>query len=188
VNNAAMWRRELTQARENLALVSARKTEYVLETDVPLQLVKEERRLQRRIRWLEGQTEQATPLILLRQATKLLTERVARVIDGQPWKGLKSDLLTQASKLPVSQHLDAGALRASSTDLAKLIQELRVLLQAHRIRPNPGQLEALEQHAAQLAGYLVRIYRLAPGEAPELEALIDESEDANDSRFQTKLV
>ena len=114
----AMWRRELAQARENLAMVSERKAEYVLETDVPLQLVKEERRLQRRIRWLERQTEQAEPLTVLRQATKLLTGPVAQALEGRSWRGLRQQLLTQASKLPVSYHLDIAALETVSDDLA----------------------------------------------------------------------
>ncbi len=41
--------RQLQSARENLRLIEERKSDYVLETDVPLQLVKEERRLKERI-------------------------------------------------------------------------------------------------------------------------------------------
>ncbi len=45
--------RQLQSARANLRLIEERKSEYVLETDVPLQLVKEERRLKDRIAELE---------------------------------------------------------------------------------------------------------------------------------------
>jgi len=38
-------REQLAQAQENLRLIRERKSEFVIETDVPLQLVKEERRL-----------------------------------------------------------------------------------------------------------------------------------------------
>ena len=82
----------------------------------------------------------------------------------------------------MSQYLDANALEASSMELEQLVEELGVLLQAHQIRPNPGQLEALGQHAAQLAEHLVRIYQLSPGESPELEALICESEDIHEGK------
>jgi hypothetical protein len=41
--------RQLQSARENLRLIEERKSDYVLETDVPLQLIKEERRLKERI-------------------------------------------------------------------------------------------------------------------------------------------
>jgi nucleotide-binding universal stress UspA family protein len=46
-------RRQLAEARENLRLIQERKNEFVLSTDVPLQLVKEERRWLDRIAELE---------------------------------------------------------------------------------------------------------------------------------------
>jgi hypothetical protein len=46
--------RQLAEARENLRLIEDRKAEYVLDVDVPLQLVKEERRLRDKIAELEG--------------------------------------------------------------------------------------------------------------------------------------
>ena len=49
----ATLRRQLGSARDNLALIEERKAEYVLEVDVPLQLVREERRLRERIADLE---------------------------------------------------------------------------------------------------------------------------------------
>jgi len=44
---------QLEEARENLRLIEGRKAQYVLEVDVPLQLIKEERRLRERIAELE---------------------------------------------------------------------------------------------------------------------------------------
>jgi nucleotide-binding universal stress UspA family protein len=49
----ASLRRQLAEARENLRLIQERKAEYVLSTDVPLQIVKEERHLLDRIAELE---------------------------------------------------------------------------------------------------------------------------------------
>lgn len=46
-------RRQLSEALENLRLLQERKAEYVMSTDVPLQLIKEERRLLERIEELE---------------------------------------------------------------------------------------------------------------------------------------
>ena len=46
-------RRQIAEARENLRLIQERKAEFVLSTDVPLQLVKEERRWLDRIAELE---------------------------------------------------------------------------------------------------------------------------------------
>jgi nucleotide-binding universal stress UspA family protein len=46
-------RRQLAEARENLRLIQERKAEFVLSTEVPLQLVKEERRWLDRIAELE---------------------------------------------------------------------------------------------------------------------------------------
>ena len=48
-------RRQLAEARMNLQLIKERESEYVLSTDVPLQLVKEKRRWQKRITELEEQ-------------------------------------------------------------------------------------------------------------------------------------
>jgi len=60
----ASLRRQLEEARENLSLIEERKSQYVLEVDVPLQLIKEERHLTNRIAELErevGVLEAAPP-------------------------------------------------------------------------------------------------------------------------------
>lgn len=49
---------QLTQAQENMRLIQERKSEYVLSTDIPIQLIKEEKRLQERINNLKKQIEQ----------------------------------------------------------------------------------------------------------------------------------
>jgi len=56
-DDAASLRRQLAEARANLRLIEEREAEYVLGTDVPLQLVKEKRRLQERIAGLEARLE-----------------------------------------------------------------------------------------------------------------------------------
>ena len=54
--------RQLAEARENLRLIQERQAEFVLSTDIPLQLVKEERRLLDRIAELEQRfAEPAAP-------------------------------------------------------------------------------------------------------------------------------
>lgn len=49
----ASLRRQLAEAEANLKLIQERKSQYVLEVDVPLQLIKEERRLRDLIAELE---------------------------------------------------------------------------------------------------------------------------------------
>lgn len=51
-------RRQLAEARENLHLIQERKSEFVMSTNVPLDLIKEERRTKRRIEELEQQVEE----------------------------------------------------------------------------------------------------------------------------------
>jgi hypothetical protein len=51
----ASLQRQLQEMRENLRLIEERKAEYVLGVEVPLQLIKEERRLKDRIAELEQQ-------------------------------------------------------------------------------------------------------------------------------------
>jgi hypothetical protein len=185
-NDLEALRWELAETRENLALILERKTEYVISTDVPLQLVKEERRLTRRIREIEQQIDQARPLELLRQATKSLTGPVARALDGMPWKGLKQQLLTQASKIPVHHHLDVAALERAADDLARLNREVALLLEAYRIGQNPGQLEAVKQHAALIGQHLLSIYQLSRGKAPELDWLVSQAQNTNEQEDKSE--
>jgi hypothetical protein len=163
--------RELSEVRENLALIHERISQFVLSTDVPLQLIKEERFLTQRFRWLERQIEELRPINLLRRAVKLLVGPVAVALTGEPWKALRQRLLTQASKLPHRAHLDVPALEAAASELPRLVHESQILLEAYRIEPNPGQLEALERRAALLTIHLLRIYHLSPVDWPELRAL-----------------
>jgi hypothetical protein len=166
--------RQLREARENLALIEERESQYVLSTDVPLQLVKERRRLEGRVAWLARRLDELQPIAVLRRATKLLVGPVAEALTGAPWKRARQRLLTQASRLPRASHLDTALMQASVNDLLRLDREIRVLLEAHHIEPNSGQLEALERRAGRLADTLLRIYRLEPGELPELERLTAE--------------
>jgi hypothetical protein len=165
-------KRQLKEAQENLALIEERMSEYVLSTDIPLQLVKEERRLESRIRWLQRRIAELRPIDVLRRATKLMVGPVAQTLSGEPWKPLRQRLLTQASKLPQAAYMDTALMEEAVGDLIQLTQDIRILLEAHRIEPNPGQLEALQRRAGRLADYLIRIYRLETGDAPELEALV----------------
>jgi hypothetical protein len=165
-------KRQMKEAQENLALIEERMSEYVLSTDIPLQLVKEERRLESRIRWLQRRIADLRPIDVLRRATKLMVGPVAQTLTGEPWKPLRQRLLTQASKLPYAAYLDTALMEEAVGDMIQLTREIRILLEAHRIEPNPGQLEALQRRAGRLADYLIRIYQLGVGDAPELEALV----------------
>jgi len=167
-------RHELKELRENLLLIEERMAEYVLKTDIPLDLIKRQRHLAGRIRWLERQIEEARPINVLRDVTKLLTGPVARALNGEPWQSLRQRLLTQASRLPRAAHLDTALMEEGVDDLIRLVREVRVLLEAHRIEPDPGQLKALRRRAGVLADYLISIYRLEAGDAPELEPLVGE--------------
>ena len=163
--------KQLSEAEENLRLIDERIAQYVQAVDVPLQLIKDQRRLQRWIARLQRQIAELKPIAVLRAATKLITGPVAEAITGERWDALRGQLLTQASRLPRANYLDMGALNERADDLIRLSAEIQVLLMAYRIEPNPGQIEALRQHSDQLAADLIRIYRLPPGAAPQLEAL-----------------
>ena len=90
---------------------------------------------------------------------------------GETWKSLQGRLLTQASKIPSATYLDMVLLEQATTDMTRLNREARILLGAHRIAPDTERLEPLRQRAGALAHYLMGIYRLKHGDAPELEAL-----------------
>ena len=101
----------------------------------------------------------------------MITGPVAELITGEQWSALQQQLLTQASKLPRTAYLDVAVLDEKTDEMIRLSDEVQVLLMAYRIEPNPGQIEALRQHSDELATDLLRIYRLPPGTAPQLEAL-----------------
>jgi hypothetical protein len=170
-NEIESLQHQLREARENLALIEERMSEYVLRTDIPLELVKERRWLENRVGWLERRIVELHPMNVLREATKLIVGPVAQTLTGEPWKRLRQRLLTQASRLPRTAHLDTALVEEALDDLIQLSRDVRTLLEAHRIEPNLGQLEALGRRAGSLAGYLIRIYRLETGDVPELEAL-----------------
>ncbi len=163
--------RQLSDAEENLRLIDERVAQYVQEVDVPLQLIKDQRRLQRWIARLQRQIADLKPISVLRFATKLITGPVAELIMGAPWSELQQQLLTQASKLPRDTYLDVAALEERLDEMIRLSDEIQVLLMAYRIEPNSGQIDALRRHCNELAADLLRIYRLPPGAAPQLEAL-----------------
>jgi len=163
--------KQLSEAEENLRLIDERIAQYVQEVDVPLQLIKDQRRLQKWIARLQRQIADLKPIEVLRFATKLIAGPVAEVITGEQWGDLRQRLLTQASKLPRANYLDVAALNERTDEMIRLSDEIQVLLMAYRIEPNPGQIEALRQHSDELAADLMRIYRLPPGAAPQLEAL-----------------
>jgi hypothetical protein len=163
--------KQLSEAEENLRLIDERIAQYVQVVDVPLQLIKDRRRLQRWIARLQRRIAELKPIAVLRFATKLITGPVAEVISGAQWDALRQQLLTQASKLPRANYLDVALLDAKLDDLIKLSDEIQVLLMAYHIEPNPGQIEALRRHADELAADLLGVYRLPPGAAPQLEAL-----------------
>ncbi len=163
--------KQLSEAEENLRLIDERMAQYVQEIDVPLQLIKDQRRLQRWIARLRRQIAELKPIAVLRFATKLITGPVAELVTGEKWGQLEQQLLTQASKLPRATYLDVAVLDEKTDEMIRLSDEIQVLLMAYRIEPNPGQIEALRQHSDELAADLLRIYRLPLGTAPQLEAL-----------------
>ena len=169
--SVASLQRQLAEAEENLRLIDERLAQYVQEVDIPLQLIKDQRRLQKLIARLRRQITERKPIAVLRFATKLLTGPVAELIAGERWGALQQQLLAQASRLPRASYLDVAALDETTQDLSRLNDELQVLLMAYHIEPISGQIEALWRHSRDLAAALQRIYRLAPEAAPQLEAL-----------------
>ncbi len=174
-DDIATLQRLLREAQENLALIEERKAQYVLGTDIPLQLIKEERGLQKKILWLERRIAERKPINVLRQATKLMTHDVAAALTGEPDAALHKRLLHQASLLPHSKYLDMSLLDASADEMAQSIVEVRKLLDAYAIDPNEGERDAIRRHAAPLAETLLRIYRLSPSEWMGVSVMSGES-------------
>ena len=62
---------------------------------------------------------------------------------GAAWKELKQRLLTQASRLPAGRYLDAARMDAAAAGMARPCDEVRTMLAAYRIDPDPGVERAL---------------------------------------------
>jgi hypothetical protein len=112
-----------------------------------------------------------TPIEVLRETTKWVVGPVAETLTGSAWKKLRRRLLARASQLPHHSHLSMALLAEVAAELGQLTWEVRLLLEAHRLEPNPGLLPGIRRRAGKLAGYLLRIYQLGAGQAPQLEAL-----------------
>ncbi len=160
--------RLLAEAKENLQLIDERIAQYVLEIDVPLQLIKEQRRLQKKVRKLEREIRAHKPIEVLRQAVKLLTGPVATILRSMPDADLRQHLLDQASRLPHDAYLDVALLEQSVDELVRLVREIQVLLQAYRYEPGEGTSDALKHHAAPLVDLVRRIFRMTGEEIPAL--------------------
>jgi len=75
-SNAKSLKRRLAEAEENLRLIQERKSEYVQAADVPLQLIKDERRLVQEIEALQTQLEQL-PLAPARPRARTIAAGIA---------------------------------------------------------------------------------------------------------------
>ena len=113
-----------------------------------------------------------TAIDVLRAATKLVVGDLAQALTGSPWKALRQDLLTRASRFPRDTYLDTVLMRAKAPDVVRLVSEVRTLLAAHRLEPETNRLNGTRQRAAELANYLIAAYRLRPGDAPALDLLV----------------
>jgi WD40 repeat protein/energy-coupling factor transporter ATP-binding protein EcfA2 len=80
--------RRLNKARENLQVLQDRKAEYILETDVPMELVKNERRLSTEIASLEAQLAQLT-VDVTPSAPPPDQERQQHLAEICPYRGLE---------------------------------------------------------------------------------------------------
>ena len=103
-------------------------------------------------------------LQLLRDATRLLTGPVAKLILGHPLKKEKARLLTRASKMPYHRYLDLEILEASRKELFRELQDIRTLLKACRTKQEQDVKATLRIRAGLLTGKLAGYYRLEVSE------------------------
>jgi hypothetical protein len=76
-SRVASLRHQLAQAKQNLRLIEERRAEYVLEVEVPLQLVKEERATRARIAHLQGRLEQFSMELVAQRAGDALGQALS---------------------------------------------------------------------------------------------------------------
>jgi flagellar biosynthesis chaperone FliJ len=112
-------RRQLAEVEENLRLIQERKTEYVQATDVPLQLIKDEQRLEAQIADLRER------LAVCQEPLTQLYEQLQAAAEHEEW----------AEVLAVGAHI--RALDEGDRDVAELMELARERLQRPRRRPMP---------------------------------------------------
>ena len=135
----ASLRRQLAEARENLRLIQERKSEFVMGTDIPLQLVKEERQLLERIEELEqlverpeGPSEQAAGLAAVTGDGNVIGDHNVVTVNKRP----AGEWIIQAGQLyPTllpdqlrSLLVSAGAASPLPAASTKLPRQLKVFL------------------------------------------------------------
>jgi formylglycine-generating enzyme required for sulfatase activity len=121
--------RQLKEAQENLALIEERIAEYVLSTDVPLQLVKEQRRLEDRIHRLERRIADSRPIDVGAQATSV-----------------KQVFISHANE-------DADFAHRLAADLKRL--GVRVWIAPESIRPGEEWVDAIERGLGESSHILI---------------------------------
>lgn len=84
----ASLRHQLAEARANLQVIEGRKAEYVLPVDIPLQLIKEERRLRARIAELEAQIAEAKGGLTAPELSEALSGANGETEESKKWWGL----------------------------------------------------------------------------------------------------
>ena len=109
-------RRQLAETEENLRLIQERKAEHILTTDVPLQLIKEERRLRSQTADLRERLE------MCQEQLEQLYEQLEAAVAQEEWAKVRS----------LSERIQA--LDASYLDVPQWVAQARKRLQ----RPTRG--------------------------------------------------
>lgn len=134
----------------------------------------ERNRLERRARLLSVQVAEEAEVETLGRATRVITHTLAEALTGRPWARLQRRLHNRTAPMSRRACLDLTLLADSVGELSRLRDRLADALAtgAARTRSEPAQ-NALRAEAAPLADLLRRIYRLSPGDAPDLDRLAD---------------
>lgn len=141
---AASLRRQLTEARVNLQLIEERESQYVLTTDVPLQLVKEKHRWLERIAKLKRQLaglgveaeeqDAVGPLTLPPDQLAAIHDKLDRLLADH--EGLRQGQAAIYRRLDAAQQQTVGevlaGLRQARLDDAETTRELSGMLDGIR--------------------------------------------------------
>jgi hypothetical protein len=133
----------LAAAKENLRIIQERKAKYVLEIDVPLQLIRDERRLEKEIASLRAQLAQVTKLLRDESSYEIVTRELlehirsdykyhSELLAFQQWLRERIELarLHGDTDLPTAEHnkitneLHKGAVSALGMTLTEVSNQI----------------------------------------------------------------
>ncbi|MBN1812112.1 MAG: hypothetical protein JXA14_09780 [Anaerolineae bacterium] len=150
-------RRQLAAAHENLLLIQERKSEHVMRTDIPLDLIKEERWLEQQVPELEQQIADLEAAVVEAQTTGWTKDSISGLARlEQQIANLEQQIADLGATMKVKRRTQA---QAENLD-ARILQTLYDYQQVHLGDPQMNLNELVEISGSGRTDVIQRLYGL----------------------------